>query len=81
MIDIKQERHFIKSLGNDVSLICDYVDYMQTTNKLRLCPRNIFCDSISTKICANNSKNGCRRKFSTCFKLYFKEKQGGDTNE
>ena len=78
MIDLKKEREFIKSLGNDVGLICDYVDYMQSFNNLRLCPRNIYCDEISNKICANKEgvqHQGCRRRFATCFKEYFKEKE------
>ena len=41
MFDLNQEREFIKSLGDDIGLIVDYVDYMQNYNKLRLCPRNI----------------------------------------
>lgn len=79
MIDLKQEREFIKSLGDDIGLICDYVDYMQDFNGLRICPRNVYCDEIASKICTNNNAmpRGCRRRFATCFKAYLKEKRGG----
>lgn len=77
MIDLNQEREFIKSLGDDIGLIVDYVDYMQNYNKLRLCPRNIYCDDLSKKICKNCTGGTCRQRYATCFKAYFKEKKGG----
>lgn len=80
MIDLKEEREFIKSLGDDIGLICDYVDYMQDVNNLRLCPRNVYCDDLSKKICTNDcaaQHQGCRRRFATCFKVYMKAKKEG----
>lgn len=83
MIDLQKEREFIKSLGDDIGLICDYVDYMQDFNNLRICPRNIYCDEIANKICTNNctsKHNVCRRRFATCFKVYMKAKKEGGAN-
>ena len=77
MFDLNQEREFIKSLGNDIGLIVDYVDYMQDCNNLRICPLNIYCDDLSKKICKNYTGGNCRQRYATCFKAYFKEKEGG----
>ena len=75
MFDLNQEREFIKSLGDDIGLIVDYVDYMQDCNNLRICPLNIYCDDLSKKICKNCTGGTCRQRYATCFKAYFKEKQ------
>ena len=77
MTELDEIREKIKALGNDVKSICEIVDKWQYFYGLRICPRNVYGEGLALKICTFrqiDKHSHCRRRFATCFKVYFKEK-------
>lgn len=70
MIDLEEIRQKVKSFKIHEEVYA-FSDELQRRG-LRICPRNIYCDEVSKHICTI-AKSGCRKRYATCFKKYFKE--------
>lgn len=67
-MDLDNIREIIKNdLKDNLADICELADEVQALG-FRVCPRNIYQDEKSQRICVNP----CRKRFATCFKKYFK---------
>ena len=74
MIDLDKIRKDFNNMSvKEQEEFCDLIQ----GQGLRLCPRNIYKDIICEKIC----KNPCRKRFWTCFKKYYKEKENENTRK
>lgn len=65
-----------KAYGDDVNAVIAASDKVQASG-FRACPRNVYADDIAKSVCACGGGKSCRKRFSTCWKLYFKKKGGG----
>lgn len=75
-MDLENIRFIIKNeLKGKPKEICDLADEVQALG-FRVCPRNIYQDEKSKKICNAICKGECRKRYATCFKKYFKELKG-----
>ena len=69
-------REQFKAYGDDVKAVCAASDEVQAFG-FRACPRNIYADDIAKSVCVCGGGKPCRKRFATCWKLYFKAKGGG----
>ena len=66
MTDLETIKNLMK--GKSEKEIIEMADEIQGIG-FRVCPRNMYGDEKAKAIC----KTPCRKRFATCFKLYFKE--------
>lgn len=69
-------REQFKAYGDDVKAVIAASDEAQAFG-FRACPRNIYADDIAKSVCVCGGGKPCRKRFATCWKLYFKAKGGG----